>query len=388
MYLIGWPTSTSSAARFPARSGLFCGYSTDAGNFYLEHIRRAINDRRQHVRALLGLAVADLPEILQTACHLSSFNALPDLYVNNFADLLDWWREQIELTGRWFVLCRKNFTTYPYLDNFQRLYDMDVTARATRRTTADSGGIGFDINLHDGHSSETSPIPFAGKIDQSDADPSAPRGWLLGKITRAADKVGVFGPAGRPNHPSGTASWRDRLEDNPMLLCAQFFNEMMIYLNLMQLVEITATVPCTWYTGGGHVAIEDGYTTPESAAARAYELALQNLANDGDADDIPWAECRVLTYHSGTYSADASIELCAPKTDDNKYLIADTDTLHSAMLYQIRTMLAAEQLVPPSFGELNHYDTNDWRLYRRCELIMRKITPQYRDANLIFNPFI
>jgi|GEM_PF-4472203 len=390
MNLIGWPTALTAASRFPARGGLYCGYDPgQTHNFYLEHIRVALNQRRSAVRQYLGLSQSDLPDLNSTACALSTFLAPANVgqHVTNFADLLDWWREQIEITGNYFVLCRKQFSTDPTKDNFQRLYTMDLTARATRRDTGDYGGIGYDFNLPDGHSSEVTPIPFGGRIDPSDGSATAPRGWLIGKIMSGGIKAGVFSPQERPGSPVGTASWRNKLDNNPMLLCAQFFNEMMIYLNLMQLVEITGTVPCTWYTGGGHVALADGYTTEESAAARAYELALQNITEDGDADDVPWCECRVLTYHSGNYSADASIEMCVPKTDDSKYVIADTDTLHSTMLYQVRAMLAAEQLVPPTFGELNHYDTNDWRLYRRCELIIQRITPQYRDADLTFHPY-
>ncbi len=384
MNLIGWPTS--GVAHFPARNRMYNGYQflargnpvidtvtpggqTPVGhNHFLYNVAAAINERR---KMITDEGLATLPVFSKLCATLTKDPSRP---LDDYYKLLQWYRKEIETVGTFFVLVKhplvpRGADTGNWPPVYTWLQSIDETARAVR------AGAGYGFSIPAGGSCESSPLPFAGNVSDSPPPPGeAPaQGWLLGK---RAGGTPVFAHA-------DTDDWRPLL-GQPMAAYAQFFNEMMYYLNLCAVLQYP-TVECSYYSGSGGVVPGDGCETAEEAAELAYGRALDNVELIDTGQGTPGGSFSVSAIEGGS-AAGADVQYSVPTADAHKYLISTTDRDELPIVEHALAFMTVAQLgTPPTFAQLYVSDTNKWELHRRCELICKRHTFLYRDSHLDFH---
>jgi len=383
MTLVGWPTT--GVCKFPARAGDYGGWLFPACwipgpqgvNFYLYHVLQALNQRR----ALIKANANPPPEEKWNNHHsdAATLTRWPRPGVTDNVELITWFRREIETAGAYFVLVKETLTARGLLTTSTppvriRLENINWTARAVRP----GAGCGFDIPA--GGSARVLPLPLGG--------PAGPaQGWLLGKRSTALPQGGAgdicfFGAT--------DANWRDEV-GGPLVAFAQIFNELMVYLNLMCVLE-PYSVPCDRYSGSSSAVLD--YSTAESAARDAYEDARDKVVlGQQNIQAMPGVQCQVFADmvhppQDDIWSAEASIDIYVPRSADYKYLMSTRDRDALPITEKLLGfMTPAQILAAPAFAGLYYYDTNKWALFRVCELAARKFEPEYRDTDLSFPHF-
>lgn len=384
MNLIGWPTS--GVAHFPARNRMYNGYQFIAGgkpaidtvtpagqtpaghNHYLFNIAAAINERR---KIITDEGLATLPVFSKLCATLTKDPSRP---LANYYKLLQWYRKEIETVGSFFVLVKhplvpRGQDTGGWPPVYTWLQSIDDTARAVR------SGAGYGFSIPAGGSCESSPLPFAGNVSDSPPPPGeAPaQGWLLGK---RAGGTPVFAP-------SETDDWRPLL-DQPMAAYAQFFNELMYYLNLCAVLQYPS-VEVAYYHGTGGVVPADGCETAQEAAELAYSRAVDNAELIDTDQGSPGGAFTVSAIEGGS-TAGADVQYYVPSNDDRKYLVSVTDRDELPIVeHELAFKTKAQLQSVPTFAQLHVSDTNKWELHRTCELICKQHTFLFRDSHLDFH---